>query len=456
MTSSSPGVQVDATGQLAQAIPGFNPTAVINAADTGLADYLGMPIQQILDKFRLGQLPSPPTAAPAAPGAPTNPGGSVNPIDPTQLISPVVNALGTLGNPQLAAMPTSMLDGISNAFDNVSGPVQQALAAMEQGWQGESGAATAAKTAAALANGSEVATQANGLQGSLVAAAAEVAKARAHLIEIINEFLATVAASGPNIFAIIAAAAKAVAETAQVMTETQSSLAAQAATVSAIGTPVNVTAAPQLGTSGAGLLGSLLGSSTTSAMSPASATNALGMLSPLMSVASVGISPALGAASMASHPAAAGAQSAALADDTDPDDPKSKGGGTPGPGGKAGGGGAPVVPAGGSGGAASGALVSRLMAPSASPVATESAAAAMPVGSTRASVAAIPAGGGGMMGTPLMGAGQGAGAGGAHTAASFLHTADHGGKVVGDRNTVAPPVIGEVDPYETPDIELRI
>jgi hypothetical protein len=57
-----------------------------------------------------------------------------------------------------------------------------------------------------------------------------------------------------------------------------------------------------------------------------------------------------------------------------------------------------------------------------------------------------------MMG-PLAGATN---AGGAHNAASYLRTSDQGRKLVGDRGTVAPPVIGEVDPYDIPDIELRI
>jgi hypothetical protein len=70
-------------------------------------------------------------------------------------------------------------------------------------------------------------------------------------------------------------------------------------------------------------------------------------------------------------------------------------------------------------------------------------------------MAGAPMGGGGMMGgAPLAGAGNGHN--GAHTAASFLHTSDQGGKVVGGHTTVAPPVIGETDPNETPDIELRI
>ena len=70
------------------------------------------------------------------------------------------------------------------------------------------------------------------------------------------------------------------------------------------------------------------------------------------------------------------------------------------------------------------------------------------------------AGGGGMMGGGGMAPGAGAGRAGAdgsgHNAATFLHTSDQGDEIVGDLGNVAPPVIGEVDPHDSPDIELRI
>jgi hypothetical protein len=54
-------------------------------------------------------------------------------------------------------------------------------------------------------------------------------------------------------------------------------------------------------------------------------------------------------------------------------------------------------------------------------------------------------------------AGQGAqNSSNSHTAASFLHTTDQGGEIVGDLGTAAPPVLGEADPNEPPDVELRI
>ncbi|MDV3124027.1 hypothetical protein M1247_03810 [Mycobacterium sp. 21AC1] len=355
-----------------------------------------------------------------------------SPMDPSALISPVTEALSTLGSGLFEGVdPTEMLKGISQTFGSTGGPLQQSVNSVGDAWQGESGTAAAAKATTAIANGNEVSAQSEALRDSLASAAANVGQARARLIAIITEYAATMAAIGPSIVfpwgwaAAIAAANKAIASTAEVMTELQATLGTQAAQVTAAGAPVSVTAAPEAATSSLG-----------------------GLASPLMSMATkgaqAGIQAGTGAASAASKAAAEPA--------IDPIDPAGSGTG----GAAVGGGAAPGRASGGSGGGTGGTLAARSL-PSSPLLQAESATAPTQSAAPRVGGAGAP----GMMGgAPVgaMGAGQGANASSSnsHTSAAFLHTTDQGGEIVGDLGTAAPPVLGEADPYEPPDIELRI
>jgi len=402
-----------------------------------LQDYLNLPVREILarlgispnDGLPAGEEGRPPGEEPPPPDPQQ---GQGMPFDPMSLISPVTDALGTLGPGLFEGVdPTQMLAGISNTFGSTADPLQQAVGSLDESWQGAGGSAAGAKTAEAIANGSEVAAQSEALRSSLATAAADVGQAQTRVIAIIAEFTATMAAIGPSIIfpwgwaAAIAAANKAIASTAEVMAELQSSLAAQAAQVTAAGAPVDVTSAPQAGAS------------------PMSS-----MASPLMQMATkgaqAGIQAGTGAASAASQAAA----------QTPP--PPAAAAGTAvagaGPRGGAGGGG---VGGGGAGGGGSSALAARSLA-SSPMVQPETAAPAQ--STVRASAGGAGVGGPGMMGAPYAPmAGHGANnSSNSHTAASFLHTTDQGGEIVGDLGTAAPPVLGEADPNEPPDIELRI
>jgi hypothetical protein len=69
------------------------------------------------------------------------------------------------------------------------------------------------------------------------------------------------------------------------------------------------------------------------------------------------------------------------------------------------------------------------------------------------------AGGGMMGGAGAAGHGGKAGANNSHTSASFLHTTDQGGEIVGDLGHASPPVIGETATDltdDSPDVQLRI
>jgi hypothetical protein len=435
MAALLPSPPVNPTGQLAQYMPGYDPAPVIAAQEQSLQDYLNLPVKEILERLGLPPFADarPPEEGPPPEADPDAAPPQSSPMDPSALISPVTDALGTLGDGLFKDVdPTALLQGISQAFQSTGGSMKQSLPSLDDAWQGEGGFAAAAKTAKALANGAEVGAQSDSLKASLATAATNVAQARARLIEIIAEFQATLAAIGPNIIfpwgwaAAIAAANKAIASTAEVMTELQTTLGTEAAQVTAAGTPVEVTAAPQA----------------------AASSGASSLASPLMQMAmkgaQAGIQAGTGAASAASQAAQQGAP--------DPAGPAP--------------GGAALLAGRGAGGAGGGAVGGGAGGGGvAAPRSIASSAMVQPETTTTTTQSGLRAGsaaggsGGGMMGGAPYGpmAGQGAqNSSNSHTAASFLHTTDQGGQIVGDLGTAAPPVLGEADPNEPPDVELRI
>jgi hypothetical protein len=422
--------RIDPQAQLAQTPPGFDPEHVINANEANLADYLNQPVQDILTRLGLPRIPAP-APPPDASDAETQP-GAANPVDPSQMIKPATDALGTLGTGQFNnADPTQMLQGIAQAFESAADPLQQAISGLGSVWQGAAATSAGATTNAALADGADVASQSTSLGESLSTVTASVRQAETRLIAIINEFWAKIAAIGPSIIfpwgiaQAIQAAFEAVTDTAEVMTETQGTMGAQAASVAAVGAPVAATAAtPSLAAqSFAPLLQMATGLTSPVMQGVSAATQA----------AQAGKSSATGAAGPgAAGPVAGGAAGAAALDKTPP---------------------------GGAGGSAArgvsvGALQPRIGTPLLPRTASVPATAEQ-VGETgTAKVAATGMGAGPMGGGGPMGSAGKAGADGRYSAASFLHTSND--QIVGDLGGAAPPVIGQADPTTRPDVELRI
>src|SRR5689334_1241352 len=100
MAALSPPPPVNPTGQLAQYLPGYDPAPVINAPEQSLQDYLNLPVKEILE--RLGLPPfadgKPQDGTPPAGAQPDAAQPQASPFDPSALISPVTDALGTLGS----------------------------------------------------------------------------------------------------------------------------------------------------------------------------------------------------------------------------------------------------------------------------------------------------------------------------------------------------------------------
>lgn len=475
-TNANAAAPVNATGQLAQTLSGFDTRPVIDAQESNLGDYLNQPVHDITSRLGAPGLPQPapppdPTDPNAAAGS--NAAGSAIPGMLTglltQMIQPVTEALGMLGSGSFGDLdPTQLLSGISQTAASAVQPVQQAMSGLDGAWQGAAASAATATTDAALTNGTQVANQSSALATSLATATAGVQQANAQLVAIMNQFTATIAAIGPNIIfpwgmaEAIAAANQAVTQAATVMTQLQGTLAAEEANVTAIGTPISVTQAPQTGASLAGAVAPGAASASplaaNFAVAPAAAAGApLGAaVAPAASAPVSSFAPALMQA--VAMPAMSGVSAATGA----LQDMGGAGAGTP-AGATAPGG--PVTNAvagaagkggfgGGGGGALGGIPLETIESRVAAPAAIPAADTAPPMTGDAAAPPAM--GAGSPMGGYPMGLGSRAGAGKTHSAAAFLHTAAQGDEIVGDLGSVAPPVFGEADSATSPDIDLRI
>src|SRR3982074_425450 len=112
MAALLPPTPINPTGQLAQYMPGYDPAPVIAAQEQSLQDYLNLPVKEILERLGLPPFADgrPQEGVPPPPEAPPQ---QASPMDSSALISPVTDALGTLGSGLFDGVdPTTMLQGI--------------------------------------------------------------------------------------------------------------------------------------------------------------------------------------------------------------------------------------------------------------------------------------------------------------------------------------------------------
>ncbi|WP_246398098.1 hypothetical protein [Mycobacterium vicinigordonae] len=461
MATTDPAPLPGLPGQLDQ-IADFDHQPVVNQMENDLQAWLNRPVQDILNQFHLGPLPTGGPELPGMPGDPipadlTNAAGGMGNNFAGGLMKPMTDMLGTLGNGIFQGLnPTQMFGGISQAFQQAAGGLQQALGQMMggggQGWSGAGAGAAAAKTGETLANGAAVAAQGTALGGEYSAAAANVAQGQARLIQIIQECQDELSALSGGLPwtapAMVQTASRASAMATECITELESTLTSQAASTAATGAPIAVAQGPQMAME---MMGPLL----SVGMSMIGPAMEMGMMPLTMGIqagtqalqagmqAGTGLISSVGQAGQGTGAAAASALAnpARMVSAVHP-----TGGGGHG------------------GGAGVGSTTPARATPSSPMVQNENsnAAAASRALSARPTGGVAGMGGGaGMMGAG--GAGYGApggkaGASGSHTSASFLHTTDQGGAIVGDLGTASPAVIGDnsVNFDDDPDVKLRI
>lgn len=431
----------------------FDPTPHINAVEQGLKDWLNKPTRDILDQLNLNPDQRPPDGPPGAAqreagsgGQPGDAGGAPGGDMVSGLMSPMLEMLGTLGTGLFEGLnPQQMFEPVSQAFQQGAQSLQGLMGQLGQsgsGWAGAGAAGTAAKTAATLGNGAAVSAQGAELGAQGATAGADTTQAHTRLLELIIETqhrLEALSAGLPWTSPEMGrTAGEATARAVEIVSELEAALTAQAASMTATGAPVAVTEAPSAMTSMMGpmlqVAMSMIGPGVQLASMPLTmGTQLLSQGVQGGAKAATGLAQALGKSGSAAPKPAAGLGTSAL--------PAAAAI-------KTGGGG------GGSGGGGAGTLAARAL-PTAMPTNLASAS-----GEPAAAQSATGRGGVGAAGTPgMMGAPGAAGAGanraglssGDHTAASYLHTTDQGGEIIGDMGVAVPPVIGEADPHADSD-----
>jgi hypothetical protein len=456
----TPAQAAHVPGQGGPGVPGFDHRPISDGLENDLQNWLNRPVQDILNQFHMGQLPNvdahdlfPSLGGAMGPnqlaGASGMGGGGNNLIG--GLLKPATDLLGSVGNGVFQGMNPSQLFGpITSAFQQAASGLQQAISSMAGGgggWAGQTAGQAATATGQTLAHGAATAAQGAGLGAHYTTAAADSSQGYARLLEAIQQGqdeLSALAGGLPWTAAnMVESASRTTARATAIVTELESTLTGEAAATNVTGAPVEA----------ASQLPQLLGPMMSVGMS---------MISPAMQV---GMLPATIGAQVAMQGMQAGLQAG-----TSLISSVGKGVGGPAAG-------AAAIPigagthlagaamrTGGVGGAGGGlgAATTPARAVAASPMIQRETTTAALTSSSVARPAAVSGagmGGGGMMGGAGM-AGQGAakaGAGnGSHTTASFLHTTDQGGEIVGDLGTASPPVIGEADPNADPDVKLRI
>lgn len=447
-------------GQAVPGAPNFDHGPISDALEGQLQDWLNRPVQDILNQFHMGQLPnvSPQDFFPPGGGTPADltgatglGGGGNNLIG--GMLKPATDLLGTVGNGIFQGInPSQFASGIGQAFQQAASGLQSAMGSMMQGagggggWAGNTAGQMAAHTGQTLAHGAATAGQTAGLAGHYTTAAADSSQGYTRLIEAIQQGqdeLSALAGGLPWTAAnMVESANRTAARATAIVTELESTLTAEAGATEATGAPVE--AASQLPQMASGLMSSMM-SVGSGLISPAMS---VGMLP--MSIGMQGMQAGLqaGTSLISSVGKGAGGAGAGAAANMAGNSARLVSAATH------------AVGGGGAGGGGLGATTPARAVPASPMIQRESAAAVTSTSVARPAVGPAGTGGAGMGGAGMMGGGQHAGKAGAgsgsHTTASFLHTTDQGGEIVGDLGSASPPVIGEADPNTDPDVKLQI
>ncbi|MGZ8178593.1 hypothetical protein ACXVUM_11745 [Williamsia sp. SKLECPSW1] len=229
------------------AAPGAGPSPLDMLGDA--APMLRMPVGDILKQLNLPPLPQIPPLPPLPqlPPMPT--------IDFSVLVKPLTDLLAGFGSGDKSAMPfdpTQLFDGLMQAMQSVVQMGTQAISALTPLWTGPAATSAATTATAANVNGTATGGQSADISTIVSTAIATVGKGVALLQGVIADFVAVattmipVLPTPPGQAALLAAAAGHVSAGMAIVAETRAELTAHTANMTVAGTPVAITAVPQV------------------------------------------------------------------------------------------------------------------------------------------------------------------------------------------------------------------
>ncbi|MFD4443148.1 hypothetical protein ACFWPK_25560 [Nocardia sp. NPDC058519] len=260
-----------------------------------LAPLLGLSVPDMLSSLGLPQLPQ-------LSARPTDGSATSTPLDIAGLIEPVLQMASAFGTGNTSSGTgsdaKSSLSDTSDALSSTSDLASSALQAATELWEGIGSVAAALKSTDLQKSSTEAAAQSDKIKTLVAQGAQTVGQGVSEIGGIVTRFFSAMTAAGPFLWTppgqawAIGLATESTAEAQGVVAKTQADLTAKAGEMTTAGEPVEVTDAP----------------TGVDAMSVA--TELIGLVSPLMSLASTGMSALSGLGSTAADAVESGVSTA--------------------------------------------------------------------------------------------------------------------------------------------------
>lgn len=220
---------------------------------TGLTSFLDTPVADVLNDLGLPAFGAPtPVGVPdlsdlGLPALPSLPG-----VDPSALVKPIVDLLGTFGSGSLsgAGSPIESLGSLAGLLQSGASTLLNAISSVDADWAGQAAAAATGTAARTVGQSEQIAAQGTAMAADVQTAATIVGAGLMQLQGVVAKTVGLLTAAAPTLVtpagqvAALGIAAEGLTEGLAVVADTRAQLTAPTAHISAVGSPVAVSEAP--------------------------------------------------------------------------------------------------------------------------------------------------------------------------------------------------------------------